>query len=197
MSTGRPTSPRCRISRDCGIGGVMTRAPVVKMMPPSVPSSHEEPDHLNWVTRQLVFTFKFVASDAGTEFIPPTPQTGPTLTCAPSAMPGYSHGRRTPLRSHWVAITASPSWVQKKDCAPWSNRCELSQRVAMRPPTPRPLSSTSTSSPLLVRVLAAIRPEIPAPTTTQSAWWVISALGISLFISSHSRHQAQFIIHSW
>ena len=86
----------------------------------------------------------------------------------PSRVKPRHHSTTAPAA--WTSATIPPKARPRtvKNWAPWSQTADPIRRVAILPPTPRPLSTTSTRLPAATSSCAADRPAIPAPTTTAS-----------------------------
>ncbi|MCY1169064.1 hypothetical protein D9M73_90780 [compost metagenome] len=111
-------------------------------------------------TRAFASTAKAWAIAFTTAFIPGVP--------TQASSPALGQGATMPDASHCATVDAKCGSRAVKYCAPWSNETaptgDAMCRVAIRPPTPRPLSKTLTVCPAAWSRCAQESPAIPAPT---------------------------------
>ena len=180
--------PAAKRSSDCGTGNVTIAATACSVVgsPASGPGSSEiltrppsSPiaDAFTAVRTTHLSCGSCAASRLGRSVMPfmPRQRAWPSVAGAAAAasieaaFEKPSHHVATAPAS-WAAATMPPNAGPRtvKNWAPWSQTASPTLRVAIRPPTPRDFSSTTTRRPLATSSPAADSPAMPAPTTTTS-----------------------------
>ena len=179
--------PAAKRSSDCGTGNVTIAATAWSVVgsPASGPGSSEiltrppsSPiaDAFTAVRTTHLSCGSCAASRLGRSVMPFMPRQRAWPSVAGAAAASIEAAFEKP--SHHVA-TAPASWASAtmppnagprtvKNWAPWSQTASPTRRVAIRPPTPRDFSSTTTRRPFATSSPAADSPAMPAPTITTS-----------------------------
>ena len=166
---GRGRPRRRRAGRGPGAPARSRRRRRRRGRPPSSSTTcHERSSCPREATRVAVRTSSPRARCLATAFIETVPRkrVWPSSPVRPSGpMRPRNQGETTPSSTQPCTVAANSGVWVVTNWAPWSKVASPMRRVAIRPPTPRPLSSTTTSWSS-ARIRAAVSPAMPAPSTT-------------------------------